>query len=108
MISNDAQALLDWRVTPSAGIPLPILPADIGATGRFEHRESAEATLGYQDTGTFHAFTFLLGHSTSLVYPGHGSIKASLNIGMDVEDLLSAGLAWRFALRASLEAKLTF
>ena len=50
----------------------------------------------------------LFGHATSLVYPGHGSIKASLNLGMDVEDLLSAGLAWRFALRAALEAKLTF
>jgi hypothetical protein len=108
VFSNDVQALLDWRVSPGAGVPLPLLPADIGATGHFEHRESAEATVGYQDTGTFHAFTFLLGHSTSMVYPGHGAIKASLNLGMDVEDLLSTGLAWRFAFRASIEAKLTF
>lgn len=108
VLSNDAQALLEWRVTPSAGIPLPLLPADIGATGRFEHRESAEVTVGYQDSSTFHPFTLLLGHSTSLVYPGHGSIKASLDFGMDVEDLLAVGLAWRFAFRASIEAKLTF
>jgi hypothetical protein len=108
VFSNDAQALLEWRVTPVAGIPLPLLPPDIGATGHFEHRESADVTLGYQDTTTFHPFTLLLGHATSLVYPGHGSIKATVNVGMDVEDLLSAGLAWRFAFRAALEAKLTF
>jgi hypothetical protein len=108
VLSNDAQALLEWRVAPSAGIPLPLLPPDIGATGHFEHRESAEVTVGYQDSTTFHPFTLLLGHATSLVYPGHGSIKASVDFGMDVEDLLAAGLAWRFALRASLEAKLTF
>ena len=108
VFSNDAQAVLDWRVMPAAGIPLPLLPNDIGATGHFEHRESADVTVGYVDSGTFHPFTLLLGHSTSLVYPGHGSIKASLNLGMDVEDLLSVGIAWRFAFRAAIEAKLTF
>jgi hypothetical protein len=108
VLSSDAQALLEWRVTPSAGIPLPLLPPDIGATGRFEHRESAEVTVGYQDAGAFHPFALVLGHSTSLVYPGHGSIKASVDLGMDVEDLLASGLAWRFAARASIEAKLTF
>ena len=108
VFSNDAQALLEWRVLPAAGIPLPILPADIGAKGHFEHRESAEITVGYQDSGTFHPFTLLLGHATSLVYPGHGSIKATLNLGVDAEDLLAVGVAWRLAVRAALEAKLTF
>jgi hypothetical protein len=108
VFSNDAQALLEWRVVPAAGIPLPLVPVDIGATGRFEHRESIDVTIGYNDSGTFHPFTLLLGHATSIVYPDHGSIKASLNLGMDVEDLLSVGLAWRFAFRAALEAKLTF
>ena len=51
VFSNDAQALLEWRVLPAAGIPLPLLPPDIGATGHFEHRESAEVTVGYQDSG---------------------------------------------------------
>jgi hypothetical protein len=108
VLSNDTQAILDWRVEPVAGIPLPILPRDIGATGFFQHRESAEVTVGYQDSGAFHPFTLLLGHATSLVYPGHGSIKATLNLGMDVEDELAVGLAWRFAFRVALEAKLTF
>jgi hypothetical protein len=108
VLSNDTQALLEWRVTPAAGIPLPLVPADIGSTGRFEHRESAQVTVGWRDSGSFHPFTLLLGHATSLVYPGHGSIKASLDLGMDVEDLLEAGRAWRFAFRASLEAKLSF
>jgi hypothetical protein len=108
VLSNDAQALLEWRVMPAAGIPLPLLPPNVGATGRFEHRESAEVTVGYQDLSTFHPFTLLLGHATSLVYPGHGSIKGSLNLGMDVQDLPGEGLAWRFAFRAALEAKLTF
>jgi len=107
VVSNDAQALLEWRVNPAAGVPLPLLPADIGATGHFEHRESAEVTVGYQDSGAFHPFTLLLGHATSIVYPGHGSIKASLDLGMDVQDLVP-GFAWRFAIRASIEAKLTF
>jgi hypothetical protein len=106
--SNDAQAVLDWRTMPAAGIPLPLLPSAVGATGHFEHRESAEVTAGWQDAGTFHPFTLLVGHATSLVYPGHGSVKASLNLGMDLEDLPGAGLAWRFAFRAALEAKLTF
>jgi hypothetical protein len=108
VFSNDAQALLEWRVVPAAGIPLPLIPHDIGRTGRFEHRESVGVTVGYQDSGTFHPFTLLLGHATSIVYPDHGSIKASLNLGMDAEDLLGMGLAWRFAFRAALEAKLTF
>ncbi|MGO9308164.1 MAG: hypothetical protein ACLQDL_03965 [Spirochaetia bacterium] len=108
VLSNDSQAILDWRVQPAAGIPLPILPSDISATGRYEHRESAEVTVGYQDSGAFHPFTLLLGHATSLVYPGHGSIKATLNLGMDVENELAVGLAWRFAFRLALEAKLTF
>ena len=61
VVSNDAQALLEWKVVPAAGIPLPFLPPDVGATGRFEHRESAEVTVGYQDSATFHPFTLVLG-----------------------------------------------
>jgi hypothetical protein len=50
----------------------------------------------------------LLGHGTTLVYPEHGSLKASLGIGMDVESLTPGEFAYRLAFRAGLEAKLTF
>ncbi len=108
VFTNDMQALLDWRVMPKDGIPFPLIPSDVARKGHFEHRESGEVTVGYQDSGTFHLFTLLLGHATSLVYEGHGSIKASINLGMDCEDLGSTGMAWRLAFRAALEAKLTF
>ena len=60
------------------------------------------------DRCAFHPFTLVLGHATSLVYEGHGSIKASVNCGLDAENLGEAGTAWRFAVRCALEAKLTF
>jgi hypothetical protein len=65
-------------------------------------------TVGYSDTGAYHPLTLVLGHSSSIVYEGHGTIKASLNLGMDAESLGGAGIAWRLAIRAALEAKLTF
>ena len=109
-LTNDSQAILDWKVLPPRGIPLPLIPPDIAATGHFENRESADLTISWQDPGAFHPLTVLFGHSTSLVYPTHGSIKASANIGVDVENpgVSGQGLVWRFAVRAALEAKLTF
>jgi hypothetical protein len=110
VFTNDAQALLDWKLLPPNGVPLPFFPADATASGRFENRESADISISYQAPGAFHPLTVLLGHATSLVYPGHGSVKASLNLGMDIENpnLTGQGLVWRFAVRAALEAKLTF
>jgi hypothetical protein len=108
VFSNDTQALFNWKVKPSGGVPLWLVPPDIAATGHFEHAESAELTLGYQDTGTYSPLTLVLGHSTSLVFGEHGTIKASLNLGMNAENLGVTGYAWRFAVRAALEAKLTF
>jgi hypothetical protein len=107
--TNDAQALLDWKLLPPQGVPLPFFPADVTAAGHFENRESLDFTVSYQAPGAFHPFTVLLGHSTSLVYPGHGSIKASANAGVDIENpnVEGQGLVWRFAVRAALEAKLT-
>ena len=52
--------------------------------------------------------TLLFGHATSVVYAGHGSVKASLNLGLDAQNLGAQGIVWRFAFRAALEAKLTF
>jgi hypothetical protein len=107
-LSNDSQVLLEWTTRPEGGVTLPLIPKEIGKTGYFAHRESVDATVSYNDTGAFHPFTLVLGHSSSIVYDEHGSIKASLNLGMDVEDLGGAGIAWRLAFRAALEAKLTF
>jgi hypothetical protein len=107
-LTNDTQLLLDWKGRPQGGVVLPLIPVDIGKTGYFTNRESAEVTVGWQDTGTYHPFTFVLGHATTLVYEGHGTIKASANIGMDAENLGPAGFAWRLAVTIGLEAKLTF
>ena len=107
-LSNSAQALLDWTVRPKGGVQLPLIRPEIGETAHLLHRESAEIISSYSDTGAFHPFTFILGHATSLIYEGHGSIKASVNLGLDAENLGAAGIAWRLAVRAALEAKLTF
>lgn len=107
-LSNDSQVLLEWNTRPEGGVILPLLPKEIGKTGYFAHRESVDATVNYNDTGAYHPFTLVLGHSSSIVYDEHGSIKASLNLGMDAENLGGAGIAWRLAFRAALEAKLTF
>ncbi len=109
-LTNDSQAILDWKLLPQKGIPLPLIPPDIAATGHFENRESADLTISWQESGAFHPFTVLFGHATSLVYAGHGSIKASANLGVDVENpaVTGQGLVWRFAVSAALEAKLTF
>jgi hypothetical protein len=105
---NDTQALFSWKVKPAGGVPLWLIPPDVAATGHFEHAESAELTLGYQETGTYSPLTIVLGHATSLIFENHGTIKATLNLGMNAENLGATGIAWRFAVRAALEAKLTF
>jgi hypothetical protein len=35
-------------------------------------------------------------------------MKASANVGLDAENLGTAGIAWRIAVRIAIEAKLTF
>jgi hypothetical protein len=107
-ISSATQLLYDWSFRPPSGAPLKFLPSEIGKTGYFSHRESAELTLRHQDTGAFHPFNVVVGHGSTLVYPEHGSLKASLSIGMDVESLTAGEFAYRLAFRAGLEAKLTF
>jgi hypothetical protein len=107
-LGNDVQAILDWAVHPIGGIPLPLLPAEIGKSGKLLHRERAQLTVAWQDSGAFHPLTLVLGHATTLAYEGHGTIKGSLDVGLDAENLGALGLAWRVAVRAALEAKLTF
>jgi hypothetical protein len=106
-LSNDAQVVLEWSTHPSGGVIIPLLPAEIGKKGYFAHRESVDITTAYSDTGAYHPFTLVLGHSSSIVYDEHGSIKATINLGTDAENI-GTGIAWRLAFRAALEAKLTF
>ncbi|MGA2976384.1 MAG: hypothetical protein ABSF77_13825 [Spirochaetia bacterium] len=108
ILSNDMQALLDWKVFPPGGVQLPYIAAEVGKTAHWENRESAEITIGYQDAGSFHPFTLVLGHATSLVYEKYGTIKASFNLGADMENTGASGMVWRLAVRAALEAKLSF
>ncbi len=107
-LSNDTQALLSWDYAPAGGIPIPLVPSELSSTLSLANQEKAEVMVAYDETSSYHPFTLTLGHATSLVFPGHGTIKASLDVGADVENLLQAGLAWRLAVRAALEAKLTF
>ena len=105
--SNDTQVQLQWSTHPSGGVILPVIPKEIGQKGYFAHMESVDVTTGYTDTGSYHPFTLVLGHSSAIMYPDHGSIKATLNLGADAENI-GIGIAWRLAFRAALEAKLTF
>ena len=105
--SNDTQVLLEWSTHPSGGVILPVIPKEIGQKAYFGHTESVDVTTGYTDTGAYHPFTLVLGHSSAIMYPDHGSIKATLNLGADAENI-GIGIAWRLAFRAALEAKLTF
>ncbi|HET6487244.1 MAG TPA: hypothetical protein VFH83_12530, partial [Spirochaetia bacterium] len=107
-LSNDTQALLSWNYAPEGGIPIPLVPVELSSTVSLANQEKVEVTVAYNDTSSYHPFTLTLGHATSLVFPGHGTIKASLDVGADVENLLQEGVAWRLAVRAALEAKLTF
>jgi hypothetical protein len=108
VFSSDSQALLDWKVFPVGGVPIPLISPEFGSTAHWENRESFDTVFGYQSTGSYHAFTMTLGHATSLVFATHGSIKASMNLGLDAENLGTSGVAWRLVVGAALEAKLTF
>jgi hypothetical protein len=108
VVSNDLQLAYVWTTTPAGGVRLPLIPPDIASAAHFEHRESAGSTVTYQDTGSFHPFNVVVGHKTSLVFAEHGSVSAGLTFGVDAENLGSAGVMWRLAVRISLEGKLTF
>jgi hypothetical protein len=105
-MTDTFQATFGWTARPPRGVRLPYLPDAIALTGYFEHRESLD--LDVRSGGSApHPLTLLLGHETSLTYPDRGSITARLTTGFDIESL-SGALAYRFAIEASLEARLTF
>jgi hypothetical protein len=105
-MADALQATFGWTTRPPRGVRLPYLTDEIALTGYFAHRESLD--LDVRSGGSpSHPLTLLLGHTTSLEYPDRGSITAGLKAGFDIESLAGA-LAYRFALEASLQAKLSF
>jgi hypothetical protein len=108
VFSSDLQVFYNWRSRPPSDLRLPLLPPDAAGTGSFEHRESADLTIGYQDQGSYHPFTLVLGHATSLIFEKHVTVKGALSLGLDAENVGAGGWAWRFAGKISLEGKLTF
>lgn len=108
MVSNDLQVLYDWKSRPPNGIRLPLLPAEAAGSGTLQHHESVDLTIGWQDQGSYHPFTLVLGHATSLVFEKHVSIKGAVSLGVDAENVGDGALAWRVAGQISLEGKLTF
>jgi hypothetical protein len=107
LVTDGLQTAFDWTTRPAGGVRLPYLPESIAHAGYFEHRESLDLDLRLSGSSTSHPLTLILGHATSLVYPDRGSVKASLKAGFDVESL-SGTHAYRFAIEAGLEAKLSF
>jgi hypothetical protein len=104
--TDDLQATFAWAAHPAGGVRLPYLPPEIAKTGYLEHRESLDLDTAIGATSS-HPLTLLLGHATTLVYPDRGSLKAGLKAGFDIERL-AGSYAFRFALDASIEAKITF
>ncbi len=99
-------ATFSWTTRPTGGVRLPYLPETVARTGYLEHRESLDLDLAFGGAPA-HPLTLLAGHETSIVYPDRGSLKAGLKAGFDVESLL-ASYAYRLAIEARIEAKITF
>jgi hypothetical protein len=107
-LTNAIQTYLDWSVHPDGGINVPYLSDALGKDAWIAHRESADFALNYAPGSDYHPTTLLFGHATSLVFPAHGSIKGSVNVGADTETALTGGLIWRLAVSFGIEAKLKF
>ncbi len=107
-LTNAIQTYLDWSVHPDGGINVPYLSDALGKDAWISHRESADFSINYAPGSDYHPATFLFGHATSLVFPAHGSIKGSVNVGADTETALTGGLIWRLAIAFGIEAKLRF
>jgi hypothetical protein len=108
VLSNDVQALFDWKVFPSGGVQIPFVAEELGRTAHWENRESMDLAIAYDDSGSYYPFTLVLGHSTSLVYKKVGTIKARVTVGASAENTGAADLTWRLAAQAALEATLSF
>jgi hypothetical protein len=107
-LTDTTQIVFGWATHPAGGVRIPIIPADIGGTGYFSHKESAEVSFRFATPDAYHPFTIVLGHSSTIVYPSHGSITAGLDLGFDMEKLSGSLYAYRVAFQAQIQAKLTF
>jgi len=107
-LTNSVETYLDWSIHPDGGINVPYVSAALGNDAWIAHRESTGFAVSYSPGNDYHPATLLVGHATSLVFPKHGSIKGSVNVGADTETALLGGLIWRLAISFGIEAKLTF
>jgi hypothetical protein len=106
-LSDDVKIVYGWSTRPQGGIPLPLVPSDISSSAYLSHGESAALTVRWESADSFHPITLILGHETSLILQKHGSIKGGVELGFDVESLVS-GFAYRLAFQAGIEAALSF
>ncbi len=107
-MSDTTRLELDWTFRPKGGLQIPLLSKELAESAFLSNGEAVEAVFRYTDASAYHACTAVLEHSTSLVFPKNGSIKAKARLGYDLEDLLTGSFASRIGVIFELEAKLTF
>jgi hypothetical protein len=97
-----------WTYHPAGGVPIPLLPSGFGGAGYFSHTESGGLTLMYSGSGSYHPLNCVFGHETALILPKNGSFKAHIEVGFDLENLVTGAFASRIGFQIGLEAKLSF
>jgi hypothetical protein len=107
-LTDSTQVSYTWSSKPAEGVSVPFVAPELTRGSYLEHKETAEADLRYTGSGAYHFLTLVLGHATSLVLPGHGSVTGSLQTAFDMERLTETGMAFRVGLQAAVEAKFSF
>jgi hypothetical protein len=104
-----------WERHPQGGVRLPLLPASVGQEAYWIHLEGLALdsegrgkSEGPGGEGSFHPVNVILTHESSVVLPEHGSLKASLGVGFDLEQTEAGELYKRFGLRGGLEVRIEF
>ena len=112
-LKNTTKVGLDWSVYPPEGLPLPFLDEEITRDAFVAHADSLSLTLYKLKPGEYaHPTTIVLSHETLFRYPEHGSIKAQLALGLDVETYPAAAGTieeiFRFVFMGAIEGKIEF